>query len=77
VNAGGDAVTCSRAENGDLFRLAAGGQVETCYRRFAEFLRLKGEHDPEERFQSDWYRHYKAMFEDAGPLARWRAPAEP
>jgi hypothetical protein len=58
-------------------RWATRSQVETCYRRFAEFLRLKGEHDPEERFQSDWYRHYKAMFEDAGPLARLRAPAEP
>jgi FAD/FMN-containing dehydrogenase len=45
-------------------RWAARRQVETCYPRFPEFLRLKKKHDPEERFQSDWYRHYKAMFAD-------------
>jgi hypothetical protein len=33
---------------------------------------LKREHDPEERFQSDWYRHYRAMFEGAEPLATGR-----
>ncbi len=43
-------------------RWANKAQVETCYPQFAEFLRLKRRHDPEERFQSDWYRHYKAMF---------------
>ena len=37
-------------------------QVETCYPRFAEFLRLKRKHDPGELFQSDWYRHYRGMF---------------
>jgi len=45
-------------------RLATRKQVETCYPQFPEFLRLKRKHDPEERFQSDWYRHYKAMFAD-------------
>ena len=30
--------------------------------QFQEFLRLKKEHDPTERFQSDWYRHYNQMF---------------
>ena len=39
-------------------------QVETCYPQFAEFLRLKRKHDPRERFQSDWDRHYKEMFAD-------------
>lgn len=39
-------------------------QVETCYPQFPEFLRLKKKYDPEERFQSDWYRHYKTMFAD-------------
>ena len=29
-----------------------------------EFLRLKKRYDPEECFQSDWYRHYRAMFKD-------------
>lgn len=43
-------------------RHATRRQVETCYPQFAEFLRLKRKHDPEERFQSDWYRHFKAMF---------------
>ena len=39
-------------------------QVETCYPQFVEFLRLKKKYDPQERFQSDWYRHYKEMFAD-------------
>ncbi|MEN8107497.1 MAG: FAD-binding oxidoreductase [Pseudomonadota bacterium] len=43
-------------------RWATPGQVQTCYPQFREFLRLKKHHDPEERFQSDWYRHYRAMF---------------
>ncbi|MGH7774859.1 MAG: D-arabinono-1,4-lactone oxidase, partial [Candidatus Binatia bacterium] len=46
-------------------RWATRKQVETCYPQFPEFLRLKKKHDPEERFQSDWYRHYKTMFADA------------
>ena len=43
-------------------RWATRKQVETCYPQFVEFLRLKKKYDPEERFQSDWYRHYKGMF---------------
>lgn len=43
-------------------RFARRDQVERCYPQFAEFLRLKKRYDPEERFQSEWYRHYKAMF---------------
>lgn len=45
-------------------RWATRKQVESCYPQFPEFLRLKKKYDPEERFQSDWYRHYKAMFAD-------------
>ncbi|MGH7166530.1 MAG: FAD-binding oxidoreductase [Nitrospiraceae bacterium] len=45
-------------------RWATRTQVETCYPQFADFLRLKRKYDPEERFQSDWYRHYRAMFQD-------------
>jgi FAD/FMN-containing dehydrogenase len=45
-------------------RYAARTQVEACYPKFAEFLRLKRKYDPEERFQSDWYRHYRSMFAD-------------
>lgn len=43
-------------------RWATRAQVEVCYPQFPEFLRLKRKHDPEERFQSDWYRHYREMF---------------
>ena len=56
-------------------RWATRAQVETCYPQFDEFLRLKREHDPEERFQSDWYRHYRARFEGAEPSAAWPALA--
>ena len=45
-------------------RWATRKQVETCYPQFVEFLRLKQKYDPEERFQSDWYRHHKEMFAD-------------
>ena len=40
-------------------------QVETCYPRFSEFLYAKQLHDPECRFQSDWYRHYATLFSRA------------
>jgi len=43
-------------------RYARRDQVESCYPQFAEFLRQKLHYDPQERFQSDWYRHYKEMF---------------
>jgi FAD/FMN-containing dehydrogenase len=46
-------------------RWASRKQVETCYPQFVEFLRLKKKYDPAERFQSNWYRHYKSMFADA------------
>ena len=46
-------------------RWARRDQVETCYPQFADFLRAKRLHDPDERFQSDWYRHYAVMFQDA------------
>lgn len=43
-------------------RWATPDQVRTCHPRFAEFLQLKRRHDPRERFQSDWYRHYRTTF---------------
>ena len=46
-------------------RYATRKQVESCYPQFAEFLKLKLKYDPEERFQSDWYRHYRTMFADS------------
>lgn len=45
-------------------RWATRKQVEACYPQFVEFLRLKKKYDPNERFQSDWYRHYRRMFSD-------------
>jgi FAD/FMN-containing dehydrogenase len=43
-------------------RYARKDQVLACYPNFPEFLSLKRKYDPQERFQSDWYRHYKKMF---------------
>ncbi|MDQ3668941.1 MAG: FAD-binding oxidoreductase [Actinomycetota bacterium] len=43
-------------------RWARHDQIAACYPRFAEFLAHKRRHDPEERFQSDWYRHHAALF---------------
>jgi FAD/FMN-containing dehydrogenase len=45
-------------------RWATKEQVEAAYPQFVEFLREKLRCDPAERFQSDWYRHYREMFED-------------
>ncbi len=45
-------------------RWASRRQVEACYPQMVEFLRLKRRYDPDEVFQSDWYRHYKQMFAD-------------
>ena len=35
-------------------RWATRRQIETCYSRFVPFLAKKIEHDPDERFQSQW-----------------------
>ena len=43
-------------------RWARKDQVLQAYPQFPEFLRRKLRFDPEERFQSEWYRHYRAMF---------------
>ena len=43
-------------------RWARRDQVERCYPQLPEFLAMKRRHDPEERFQSTWYRHYRDMF---------------
>ena len=50
-------------------RWATKEQMLACYPQFPEFLAKKVLYDPEERFQSDWYRHYKEMFsEEITPL---------
>lgn len=46
-------------------RFAAREQVVACYPQFPEFLQRKRRYDPEERFQSDWYRHYRALLTEA------------
>jgi hypothetical protein len=43
-------------------RWALKDQVLACYPQFPEFLQMKQRYDPKEVIQSDWYRHYKAMF---------------
>lgn len=43
-------------------RWARPEQVEACYPEFREFLAAKRRFDPDERFQSDWYRHYAELF---------------
>ena len=42
-------------------RWATRQQVKACWPQLPEFLELKRKHDPEELFQSDWYRHYNTM----------------
>jgi hypothetical protein len=37
-------------------------QIDTCFPHFQQFLRLKKKYDPEELFQSDWYRGYRRMY---------------
>jgi FAD/FMN-containing dehydrogenase len=46
-------------------RWARKDQVERCYPQMRAFLAKKIEYDPDERFQSSWYRHYRAMFNTA------------
>jgi len=43
-------------------RWARKDQVERCYPQMPAFLQAKRRYDPDELFQSDWYRHYRAMF---------------
>jgi FAD/FMN-containing dehydrogenase len=42
-------------------RWAEKAQVLRAYPQLPEFLRAKLRYDPDERFQSDWYRHHKAL----------------
>jgi FAD/FMN-containing dehydrogenase len=43
-------------------KLATKEQVLACYPQFSEFLSWKKFYDPDECFQSDWYRHYRQLF---------------
>lgn len=48
-------------------RFATRSQVERAHPHFIAFLRAKLAYDPAERFQSDWYRHYRRLFADSVP----------
>ncbi|MFN8658137.1 MAG: FAD-binding oxidoreductase [Candidatus Obscuribacterales bacterium] len=43
-------------------RFADVARINACYPQFKQWLALKREADPEERFQSNWYRHYRDLF---------------
>jgi FAD/FMN-containing dehydrogenase len=42
-------------------RWARRDQIEQCYPQLQQFLALKRKYDPQEVFQSDWYRHYRDL----------------
>jgi len=44
-------------------RFATKQQVEACYPEVRDFLARKKQIDPDERFQSEWYRHVRALFQ--------------
>jgi hypothetical protein len=55
------------AKRGESFyltynRFATRGEIDLAYPQFGDFLSLKKKYDPMELFQSDWYRHYKALY---------------
>ena len=43
-------------------RYALQRQVEACFPQMHDFLKLKLKYDPDELYQSEWYRHYKRMY---------------
>jgi FAD/FMN-containing dehydrogenase len=63
-------IDCALSYGGTYYltyhRWATPEQVEAAYPQFRAFLAAKLRHDPDERFQSDWYRHYRALIPDAG-----------
>ncbi|MCE3043568.1 FAD-binding protein [Legionella sp. 16cNR16C] len=48
-------------------RWARKDQVLKAYPQFIEFLKLKKKYDPDEIFQSNWYRYYKQLFNCNSP----------
>jgi FAD/FMN-containing dehydrogenase len=51
-------------------RFADGKLLAAAYPQFAEFLRLKKKYDPDEMFQSDWYRYYREQFAAPASVGR-------
>jgi FAD/FMN-containing dehydrogenase len=56
----------AQARGGNFFltyhRWATKEQMLKGYPQFPQFLKLKKHYDPEERFQSEWYRYWKGEF---------------
>ncbi len=61
-------IDLARAHGGSYYltyhRFASAEQLEACHPRIREFLDEKRRLDPEERFTSDWYRHYREALTD-------------
>lgn len=61
-----DLIDLALKEGGSFFltyhRWARRDQIERAYPQFAAFLRAKDRHDPAHLFQSDWWRHHRALF---------------
>lgn len=61
-------IDLARARGGSYYltyhRFASAEQLEACHPRFREFLAAKHRLDPDDRFTSDWYRHYRDALED-------------
>jgi len=71
-------IDCALDLNGSFYltyhRWARRDQIFKAYPQFVDFLKLKLRYDPQERFQSEWYRHYKKMF---AKELRAQAPTPP
>ena len=67
ANAFRDLIDLGIAHDGSYYltyhRWARNDQVLRCYPELPALLDRKRLHDPDERFQSAWYRHYRAMFQ--------------
>ncbi|MEW6763366.1 MAG: FAD-binding oxidoreductase [Pseudomonadota bacterium] len=46
-------------------RAASADQLRACHPRLALLFEAKRRYDPQQRFQSDWYRHYRALLAGA------------
>ena len=59
-------IDLARARGGSFYltyhRFASKEQIAACYPEFPDFLAQKAQFDPQERFQSDWYRALKKLF---------------
>jgi FAD/FMN-containing dehydrogenase len=56
------AIACGGSYYLTYHKFAKPEQIMACYPQFKQFLDLKKNYDPAERFQSDWYRYYRKLF---------------